>query len=90
MLYAQYRERRAEAADLQAQFQAEREDLLADYRALSQQIKLKNLAIAAFIPPAYQDVILARCQWSEYDEQWVISGTHAAGGCVRACVVRVV
>jgi kinesin family protein 3/17 len=78
-LYARYRERRAEAADLQAQFQVEREDLLADYRALSQQIKLKNLAIAAFIPPAYQDFIMARCSWNEYEEQWMIAGVQAAG-----------
>jgi len=79
VLYTRYRERRAEAADLQAQFQVEREDLLADYRALSQQIKLKNLAIAAFIPPAYQDLIMARCRWNEYEEQWVIAGVQAAG-----------
>lgn len=78
-LYGRYRERRAEAADLQAQFQVEREDLLADYRALSQQIKLKNLAIAAFIPPAYQDLIMARCRWNEYEEQWGIAGVQAAG-----------
>jgi kinesin family protein 3/17 len=78
-LYSRYRARRAEAADLQAQFQVEREDLLADYRALSQQIKLKNLAIAAFIPPAYQDLIMARCAWNEYEEQWVIAGVEAAG-----------
>lgn len=57
----------------------EREDLLADYRALSQQIKLKNLAIAAFIPPVYQDFIMARCRWNEYEEQWVIAGVQAAG-----------
>jgi kinesin family protein 3/17 len=79
VLCARYRERRAEAVDLQAQFQVEREDLLADYRALSQQIKLKNLAIAAFIPPAYQDLIMARCSWNEYEEQWVIAGVQAAG-----------
>lgn len=78
-LYTRYRARRAEAADLQAQFQVEREDLLADYRALSQQIKLKNLAIAAFIPPAYQDLIMARCAWNEYEEQWVIAGVETAG-----------
>jgi hypothetical protein len=38
----------------QAAFQAELEDLLEDYRALTQQIKLKNLIIACFIPPQYQ------------------------------------
>jgi hypothetical protein len=78
-LYTRYKERRAEATDVQAQFQAEREDLLADYRALTQQIKLKNLAIAAFIPPAYQDLIMAVCEWHEYEEKWVIANVHAAG-----------
>jgi kinesin family protein 3/17 len=78
-LYTRYKERRAEATDVQAQFQAEREDLLADYRALTQQIKLKNLAVAAFIPPAYQDLIMAVCEWHEYEEKWVIANVHAAG-----------
>jgi hypothetical protein len=40
------------------QFQAEREDLLDDYRSLTQQIKLKNLIIACFVPPVYQEVLL--------------------------------
>lgn len=88
-LYTRYRARRAEAADLQAQFQVEREDLLADYRALSQQIKLKNLAIAAFIPPAYQDLIMARCAWNEYEEQLVIAGVEAAGKGALQTVSRV-
>ncbi|KAI8476435.1 MAG: kinesin-like protein FLA10 [Monoraphidium minutum] len=55
-LYTQYQEKKGEAAGLRAQFQAEREDLLADYRMLTQQVKLKNLVIACFIPPAYQQV----------------------------------
>eukprot|EP00878_Enallax_costatus_P003701 GHUV01003917.1.p1 GENE.GHUV01003917.1~~GHUV01003917.1.p1 ORF type:complete len:577 (+),score=222.07 GHUV01003917.1:120-1850(+) len=83
-LYAKYKERRAEAQDVQAQFQAEREDLLEDYRALTQQIKLKNLVIAAFIPPAYQDLIMAMCEWREYEEQWVIANVHAAGNNMKA------
>ncbi|WIA28846.1 hypothetical protein OEZ86_011372 [Tetradesmus obliquus] len=82
-LYVRYKERKAEATDVQAQFQAEREDLLADYRALTQQIKLKNLAIAAFIPPAYQDLIMAVCEWHEYEEKWVIANVHAAGNNIR-------
>lgn len=85
-LYAKYKERRAEAHDVQAQFQVEREDLLEDYRALTQQIKLKNLVIAAFIPPAYQDLIMAACEWREYEEQWVIANVHAAGESVTCGV----
>lgn len=78
-LYAKYKERRAEIHDLQQQFQTEREELLEDYRALTQQMKLKNLVIAAFIPPAYQDLNMAVCEWREYEEQWIIANIHAAG-----------
>ena len=42
--------------DLRAQFQGEREALLDDYRSLARGLKLKNLVVAAFIPPQYQDV----------------------------------
>lgn len=78
-LYQQYQARKAEAADLQQQFQAEREDLLGDYRTLTQQIKLKNLVIACFIPPEYQDAIMQHCQWREYEETWHIDLVEHAG-----------
>ena len=84
-LFQRYEARKAEGSDLQQQFQVEREDLLADYRALTQQIKLKNLVIACFIPPEYQELIMQHCTWREYDEQWVIDYVEHAGRyfCVR-------
>jgi kinesin family protein 3/17 len=80
-LFQRYQARKAEASDLHQQFQTQREDLLADYRALTQQIKLKNLVIACFIPPEYQELIMQHCTWREYDEQWVIDHVEHAGGC---------
>lgn len=78
-LYARFKERQAEAEDLKKQSQVEHQDLMADYKALKQQIKLKNLAIAAFIPPEYQDLIRNRCKWNEYEEQWAVAGVQVAG-----------
>ncbi len=45
-----------------------------------QTIKLKNLVIACFIPPAYQDTIMAHCHWHEYEEKWQIDFMQHAGG----------
>ena len=64
---------------MQGQFQREREDLLEDYRTLTQQIKLKNLVIACFIPPEYQDRIMQHCHWQDYDQTWSIQYLQYAG-----------
>ncbi len=78
-LYERYRSRRAEAGDLAASFQAEREDLLADTRSLSQAIKLKALVIDSYIPQHYQDLITSLCEWREYEETWAIAHVNVAG-----------
>lgn len=91
-LQARYRERRAEAVDAAAALQAEREDLLADYRSLSQQVKLKSLVIASFIPPDCQELIMGLCSWNEQEQAWAIANVHASGqraargSCGRAMV----
>lgn len=75
----------AELNDIQSHFQREREDLLEDYRALTQQIKLKNLIIACFIPPEYQELVMQHCKWQDYDETWRIDHVQYAGkssGCL--------
>lgn len=83
-LFEKYQAKKAEIADLQEQFQREREDLLEDYRALTQQIKLKNLIIACFIPPDYQDKIMQHCHWQDYEEAWNIDFISYAGNAMRA------
>ncbi len=44
-----------------------------------EQIKLKNLIIACFIPPDYQDKIMQHCHWQDYDSTWSIDCIAYAG-----------
>jgi hypothetical protein len=54
------------------------------------QIKLKNLIIACFIPPDYQDKIMQHCHWQDYDATWNIDYITYAGAhhkpCARLCM----
>mmetsp|Transcript_30218 Transcript_30218/g.77019 ORF Transcript_30218/g.77019 Transcript_30218/m.77019 type:complete len:778 (-) Transcript_30218:440-2773(-) len=83
-LFEKYQAKKAEITDLQEQFQREREGLLEDYRILTQQIKLKNLIIACFIPPDYQDKIMQHCHWQDYEGTWNIDFLQYAGNAIRA------
>mmetsp|Transcript_15513 Transcript_15513/g.26832 ORF Transcript_15513/g.26832 Transcript_15513/m.26832 type:complete len:164 (-) Transcript_15513:404-895(-) len=58
--------------------------MLEDYRILTQQIKLKNLIIACFIPPDYQDRIMQHCHWQDYEGTWSIDFLTHAGNAIRA------
>ncbi|KXZ50597.1 hypothetical protein GPECTOR_15g280 [Gonium pectorale] len=82
-LFEKYQAKKSELTDLQEQFQREREGMLEDYRILTQQIKLKNLIIACFIPPDYQDKIMQHCHWQDYDSTWSIDCIGYAGNAVR-------
>lgn len=57
--------RRAEVAEAEAAVARERDDFLEDMRALTQQIKLKDLLIASYIPPAHQELIMQQCTWDD-------------------------
>ncbi|GAX77721.1 hypothetical protein CEUSTIGMA_g5164.t1 [Chlamydomonas eustigma] len=83
-LFEKYQAKKSEIGDLQEQFQREREGLLEDYRILTQQIKLKNLIIACFIPPDYQDKIMQHCHWQDYEGAWNIDFLPYAGNAIRA------
>ncbi len=61
--------------------------MLEDYRILTQQIKLKNLIIACFIPPDYQDKIMQHCHWQDYDGSWNIDCISYAGAWTRVCTL---
>jgi hypothetical protein len=62
---------------------------------MASQIKLKNLIIACFIPPDYQDKIMQHCHWQDYDSTWSIDCIGYAGAAplkcgLLACRARVV
>lgn len=76
--------KKQEIRDVQDEFQQEKEDMLEQIRTLTQQIKLKDLVIASFIPPDYQQKIMQFCHWSDYEESWAIEGLEYTGNFVRA------
>ena len=51
----------AEIADVQAEFQREKEDILDTIRELSRQLKLKQLIMSSFIPLEQLSKIERRC-----------------------------
>ena len=82
-LFGKYQQARTEVADLEAEFQQEREDMLDTIRTLQQQLKLKSLVIDAFIPPEEVNKIMARAHWDEDSEQWLVQRIDHAGNVHR-------
>ena len=76
------RDRAAEAGAVQGAQQKEREDMLAQVRELEQIIKLRDLAISWFIPPAYLDAIKEACYQDEETEEWGVRFSELAGNAV--------
>ena len=83
-MVALYQEIKQEHLDIQEEVQIEREDLLDDIRALTQQLKLKDLIIGAYVPHEYQDVIMGQAYWNEEEEEWAIHGSEYSGNALRA------
>ena len=61
----------------------DREEILESIREISRDIKLKDLIIANFIPPQYQDKIVKHAHWDEYDAAWSIDAHSLGGNSVR-------
>mmetsp|Transcript_31643 Transcript_31643/g.79041 ORF Transcript_31643/g.79041 Transcript_31643/m.79041 type:complete len:742 (-) Transcript_31643:192-2417(-) len=78
-LYAKYKAAQSEIADLQAEFQREREDMLETVRELTRQLKLKAAVIESFVPPEEQAKIECRAEWDEESEEWRIARVELAG-----------
>jgi hypothetical protein len=64
--------------------QADKEALLADIRELTRDIKLKDAVLAAFIPPAYQDLVMRHARWDSRDGSWAVAAMELAGNPLRA------
>ena len=52
-------------------------------RELAQEEALKDLVIAAYIPPAYQERIHAAAVWDDAAGEWAVRGMQFAGNEVR-------
>jgi hypothetical protein len=64
--------------------QAEREEVLDGVRELARDVKLKDLVIAHFIPPTYQEKIMAAAHWDDAEGAWSIAAMPLAGNPLRA------
>ena len=79
-----YRQIKDDLDDLQEEVQQEREDLLDNIRVLTQQLKLKDLTIASYIPPEHQQRIVDHSEWDEEEDTWIIAGSQYCGNALRA------
>ena len=64
--------------------QAEKEEILDGIREMTRDIKLKDLIIAAFIPPVFQEKIVQHAEWDDYESSWAIGAMEFAGNALRA------
>jgi kinesin family protein 3/17 len=69
--------------DLERDWTSEREDLLDVIRALTREIKLKNLVLDAYIPPDEIDRLSRHATWDDKAETWRISQARIAGNRAR-------
>ncbi len=70
-------------ADLVDEFELEHDELMATIRDLDRTMKLKNLVLNAFIPPAYVAFIEERAQWNEAGDEWILPSLDFAGNNVQ-------
>ncbi|KAH8095724.1 hypothetical protein JL720_3047 [Aureococcus anophagefferens] len=72
-------EAEAEIADLQGEFQREREDLCEDMldtiRQLARQIKLKEMVLELFVPPDRCKALEDRTVWQDDKDAWSLEGS---------------
>ncbi|CAM9163815.1 unnamed protein product [Ectocarpus fasciculatus] len=83
-LWAKYQAAVREAQDLQEEFQTERGDMLEAIRQLTQNIRLKDMIIANFIPEDMARNIEKRAVWNQEDETWVVQKLELAGNRIRS------
>ena len=64
--------------------QAEREELWLAQQELEREVKRKDLLIAAYIPPRYQQTIMRNAQWDDYEGAWAVNAMALSGNALRA------
>lgn len=68
-----------EIADLQEEFQREREDMIDTIRQLARQLKLKDVVLTNFVPPEEAKRIEQQATWSDELDNWTIGRLELAG-----------
>ena len=70
--------------DLDLEFERERENLLDTVRALTRQIKLKNLVLDSYVPPDELRKMTEFASWDDRSETWRVDRAQHAGNPARA------
>jgi len=83
-LHTKYRSSQREVADLQDEFQAERDAMLETIRDLQKQLKYSNLVIDNFIPWEHLEKLEMSSKWDELQNEWLIDHVEHAGNHVAA------
>lgn len=71
-LWDKVRRGQQDMADIQTEFQEEREDMMSMIRDLRQALKLKIAIMDAFVPPKAVRQTQARAQWDPDADEWVL------------------
>ena len=78
-MWAKLQQTQAEIGDLQAEQDREREELLDTIRALSRQLKLRDIVLQNFVPTEEERRIEAMARWSDGDDAWSMPHLELAG-----------
>lgn len=83
-LHTKFKSAQREVADLQDEFQAERDAMLETIRDLQRQLKYSNLVIDNFIPWEHLEKLEQCSHWDELQNEWLIDHVEHAGNHVAA------
>jgi len=78
-LHTKLKSSEREVADLQDEFQAERDAMLETIRDLQRQLKYSNLVIDNFIPWEHLEKLECCSKWDELQNEWLIEYVEHAG-----------
>eukprot|EP00656_Telonema_subtile_P020540 TRINITY_DN2164_c0_g1_i1.p1 TRINITY_DN2164_c0_g1~~TRINITY_DN2164_c0_g1_i1.p1 ORF type:complete len:807 (-),score=268.75 TRINITY_DN2164_c0_g1_i1:182-2602(-) len=78
-LHTKFKSAQMEVADLQDEFQAERDAMLETIRDLQKQLKYSNLVIDNFIPWEHLEKLEMCSKWDELQTEWLIDHVEHAG-----------
>lgn len=78
-LHTKFKSAQIEVADLQDEFQGERDAMLETIRDLQKQLKYSNLVIDNFIPWEHLEKLELSSKWDELQSEWLIDHVEHAG-----------
>jgi kinesin family protein 3/17 len=82
-LFSKYQRMKSELRDIQVEFERDKEEMLDQIRALNREVRLKEIVIRHFIPPAEVRKIEGRCRFDEENDEWYLEKQQLTGNSIR-------